>query len=247
MRRARFQGSSGTADLVLAKSWGTKQLLTPRGTPWFYSSTFRFLTGAITFLLVLGLAAAVVWTLNTQPTTIILPTPIPSRTPTATPVPTVALGNELLVSAGGFSLRPPSGYRAAVQNNTASLTNEAGDALFVLRGEWLADGESLTESLQAAVAGLTPTMVIDAAGIQPVSIDGGEAVGADLTGGEDGADACRARRAAGHCRRPVRARARLCACAPTGKLRLAVSLRPCWLRWLLRRCRRRPGFPPQPR
>jgi hypothetical protein len=99
-------------------------------------------TGAITLtpLAALTATARPSPTVTLTPTSTDTPAPsatrtaIPSLTPTATSTPTVALAEVQAVPQGGYSFRPPVGYRVDVQGAQIGLADPLGSILISLYG-----------------------------------------------------------------------------------------------------------------
>lgn len=162
------------------------------------SRAFRTVSALFTALLLIGLVAAVGWTVQTQPSTLVLPTATPTPTPTVTPTPPILLGAELRVDTGGYRFGPPDGYAVRMLDRTAMLTDPdeswPDGPLFTL------DGGSLSALPPGAAATVTATLdtllaqflaiAAEQYAVQPtgapvpLTLEGSGALAADLTGSE---------------------------------------------------------------
>ena len=131
------------------------------------SRAFRVVSGLIIVLLIAALAGAVGWTVQTQPSTLVLPTPLPTQTPTPTSTPSVAMGAPVAVEPGGFRFVPPAEYALRLLPERAELAADYGPAMaaprFGLAGGLLAT-LALTDSapLAAILAQVVSVAGVDA-------------------------------------------------------------------------------------
>ena len=77
-----------------------------------------------------------------SPTDTLSPTNTPRPTETPTPQPTLALGKPQIVTGGGFSFQPVSGYDTSVQGNTVSVVDKTGSLVILITGMTSNSGKS---------------------------------------------------------------------------------------------------------
>lgn len=156
------------------------------------SRAFQIISALFTVVLLLGLVAAVGWTVQTQPSTLVLPTATATPTPTPTPTPPLLLGAPVRVERGGYLFGPPEGYSVRILDGTAMLAASEqawpDGPLFTLDSGPLSTLDITgTVSLETLLAEFTAVAAerygVNATGApSSLRLDGVEALAVDLAG-----------------------------------------------------------------